>query len=135
MGLCMAAQKGPFVMKHYVVLSPTAPEDPSVLRQGRGQTERLRREIKRVERKIIRREKKDETAEYKGETLKMRETLSYAMLTVVKVQKSKNRIETKCSVLIFPHKMFSLSYVVKQKSPLNVGLGVIKISLQLHNGF
>lgn len=37
LGLCMAAQKGPFVMKYYVVLSPTAPEHPSVLPQRRGQ--------------------------------------------------------------------------------------------------
>lgn len=46
MGLCMAAQKGPFVLKYYVVLSPTAPEHPSVLPQGRGQkqTGRWRRE-------------------------------------------------------------------------------------------
>lgn len=49
LGLCMAAQKGPFVMKYYVVLSPTAPEHPSVLPQRRGQkqTERWKREKKR----------------------------------------------------------------------------------------
>lgn len=70
MGLCMAAQKGPFVAKYYVVLSPTAPEDPSVLLQGRGQTERLRRERKRITRKNIRREKQDEKTEYKGKHYK-----------------------------------------------------------------
>lgn len=45
MGLCMAAQKGSFVMKYYVVLSPTAPEHPSVPPQGRGQkqTEKQRK--------------------------------------------------------------------------------------------
>lgn len=44
MGLCMAAQKDPFVMKYYVVLSPIASEDLSVLLQGGGQeqTERWR---------------------------------------------------------------------------------------------
>ena len=50
MGLCMAAQKGPFVMKYYVVLSPTAPEHPSVLPRGKG----TESERKRVERKNIR---------------------------------------------------------------------------------
>lgn len=72
MGLCMAAQKGPFVMKYYVVLSPKAPQHLCVLPQGGGQkqTERWRREKKRVEHK----ERVDET----------RETLSYVMLTVVK---------------------------------------------------
>lgn len=65
----------------------------------------------------------------------MRETLSYAMLKWWKVMKSENGIEAKHSVLIFTHKMFSLSYVVKQKTPLNAGLEVIKISLRFHNGF
>lgn len=37
MGLCVAALKRPFVMKHFVVLSPTGPEHPSALPQGMGQ--------------------------------------------------------------------------------------------------
>lgn len=53
MGLCMAAQKGPFVMKYYVVLSPTAPEHPSVLPQRRGQkqTERWKKKEKKRRRR------------------------------------------------------------------------------------
>lgn len=88
-----------------------------------------------MERQNIRRENKMKQETKRGVGLKMRDTLSYIMLTVVKCRKSKNGIEAKRSVLIFTHKMFSLSYVVKQKKPLNAGLGVIKISLQLHNGF
>lgn len=42
MGLCMAAQKGPFVMKYYVVLSPTVPEHPSVPPQGRARKHTVR---------------------------------------------------------------------------------------------
>lgn len=83
MGLCMAAQKGPFVMKYYVVLSPTAPEHPSVLPQGRGQkqTERWRRE-----KGEWRDRTEGERSEMKRENErgKMREKLSYVILTVVK---------------------------------------------------
>lgn len=44
-----------------------------------------------------------------------------------KVGKAENGIEAKHSVLICTHKMFSLSYVVKQKKkPLNAGLGVVR---------
>lgn len=74
MGLCMAAQKGPFVMKYYVVLSPIAPEHPSVLPQGRGaETDRKMEKRKRVESKNIRREKHTKN-----------ERNSHVMLTVVK---------------------------------------------------
>jgi len=55
------------------------------------------------------------------------ETRDCLMLTVVKAE---NGIEAKHSVLIFTHKMFSQSHVVKQKRPLNAGLRVATISLQ-----
>lgn len=119
MGLCMAAQKGPFVKKYYVVLSLTAPKHPSVLPQGRAQkqTERWKVEKKESGKTEPKREK---------HTRRRRETLSHVVLTVVMVGGSENGIEAKHSVLIFTHKMFSLSYDVKHKKPLNAGLGVIK---------
>lgn len=81
MWLCVAAQKGLFVMKYYGVLSPTAPAHPSVLPQAKGQKQngKMERRKRRVERQNIRRERKQE-----NERSKTRERLSYVMLTVVK---------------------------------------------------
>lgn len=42
------------------------------------------------------------------------------MLAVVEVEKCENGTYAQCSSLISAHKMFSLSYVVKQKSLLGV---------------
>lgn len=80
MRLCVAALKRPFVVKHFVVLSPTGPEHPSALPHSRNGTEKRRGEKTEVR-------KKGKEGERKVGKMKRDKHMAYVELTVVEGRK------------------------------------------------